>query len=117
MPNGDPSFFRLFDRSFYVRLLLPWTVPLILWQTRGSAAITSELLAGMAVILSARLFADESFRGIVQGIFCVAPFAEGVLVLGAGTRFQYPLVAGRGCYLVAAIGTVFAVISEARQRR
>jgi hypothetical protein len=109
----------VFDRNIITRLILPLAPASVMLQTRGSGAITPELLGALALVLALRIFADQPFKGyLVPFAFSGVPIIEGTLLCSgvsmvAGDRLTF----GYATYGLAAIGTLLAVIADYRARR
>ncbi len=105
---------RQFDSPLFVRVLLPWLPLFILLQAEKVKATVPEILGSATVVLAGRLLVDGNFKGILSGFFGLVPLVGSVLLItGVVQNVRVAWV----YYLMAALGTVLAVVSEVRQRR
>ena len=112
------SFTQAWDRHVFTRLLLPLLPGVVFLQTKGSAALTPELLAALALVLGARLYADRPFGSpLVTGIVAGIPAVEGILLCSGVNMRLDRMTCAIAIYALAALGTAFATISDARARR
>jgi hypothetical protein len=106
--------FRQLDRQLAGRLVIPWLPPFVLWVTNRLQTISPEFLGSVTTILAARLTVDAAYEGSFALLFGVVPLLGGVLLIGGAVL---DLNAAWVYYVIAALGTVLAVITDIRQRR
>jgi hypothetical protein len=106
------------DRFLTTRLFLPWLPLFVIAHRQGFKALTPTVLGSLALLLSARLLADGSFRGVLQLTFGFLPLLGSVTILASDAGAQKDLLTQSYVYyLDAALGTALAVVSEVRGRR
>ena len=92
----------------------------VLFVTGRLAATAPELLGAATMVLAARVLSDANFTGSLAIVFGLLPLLVGTLLV-AGVQVVAKAQLGGGFpwiwYCIAGAGTVFAVISELKQRR
>jgi MFS family permease len=102
------------DSQFFVRLVLPWLPLFVLFQVNRLHSSVPEILGSATMVLAARVLVDANFRGVVAGIFGLLPLVMSVLLTaGVVENWNWAWT----YYVMAAVGTVLAVLSEAHNRR
>ncbi|HUG55390.1 MAG TPA: hypothetical protein VMR21_17415, partial [Vicinamibacteria bacterium] len=103
------TFTQAWDRHFFTRLVLPLLPLGVFLQTKGSAALTPELVASLAMVLGARLYADRPFRSpMVTGVVAGIPAFEGILLCSGVNMPVDRMHLAIAVYALAALGTLYA---------